>query len=293
MNLNILLKKLIFNCSNKNIREYILCKWYKKHTKLELNLKNPQTFNDKINWLKLYDSTPIKTKLSDKYLVRDWIKEQIGEEYLIPLLGVWENAKDIDFDKLPDKFVLKCNHGSGYNIIVTDKSNLNIEQTRKKLNKWIGEDFAFKWGYELHYSNIQRKIIAEKYIEPTLSPIELQAWCFNGQVKFISYETIKDAKNPQRCILYDNWEPTNFKISPNHYSDFETIPKMPICYKEFLNIAKKLAYNFYHVRVDFIIYNDNLLFRELTFTSGSGLSQFEPKKFAYTVGDMLKLPYEK
>ena len=101
-------------------------------TKRRLNLKNPKTFGEKIQWLKLYDSTPIKTRLADKYLVRDWIKEKIGEEYLIPLLGVWEKADDIEWENLPNRFVLKCNHGCAYNIICTNKENLNKE---KSINK--------------------------------------------------------------------------------------------------------------------------------------------------------------
>ena len=289
---NKFLKRYLLKISKK-YREKYLKRWYFNATGEVLDLKNPKTFNEKIQWLKLYDSTPIKTRLADKYLVRDWIKEKIGERYLIPLLGVWDNFDEIEFDKLPDKFVLKCNHGSGYNIIVTDKSKLNIEETRKKINKWMDEDFAYVAGLELHYSAIPRKIIAEKYIDTALSSIELQAWCFNGLVKFISYETIKDTENPKRCVLYNDWKLTNFKISPNHYRDFEYIPQVPNCYEEFIDIAKKLANKFYHVRVDFIIYNNKLLFRELTFTSGSGLSKFEPKKAAYIVGNMLKLPCEK
>ena len=168
-----------FKATNKNLRkdydyyrsldpsqyEEELKDWYKRRTKKELDLENPKTFNEKIQWLKLYDSTPIKTKLADKYLVREWVKEKIGEEYLVPLLGVWDKFDDIDFDKLPDKFVLKCNHGCGWNLIVTDKSKIDKVEAKKKFDKWMNTNFAFCNGLELHYKNIQPKIIAEEYLE--------------------------------------------------------------------------------------------------------------------------------
>ena len=127
----------------------MLKKWYKKRTGRELNLENPQTFNEKIQWLKLYDNSPLKTKLADKYLVRDWIKQEIGEEYLIPLLGVWNSFDEIDFDKLPEQFVLKANHGCAWNIIVKDKSKFDKAKAKKKFDKWMRRNYAYKAGLEL------------------------------------------------------------------------------------------------------------------------------------------------
>lgn len=274
---------------SKRYREKRLKNWYFKITGKELNLKNPKTFNEKIQWLKLNDSTPIKTRLADKYLVRDWIKHQIGEKYLVQLFGCWKTFDDIDFNKLPDKFVLKCNHGSGYNIIITDKSKINIDEIREKINGWMSEDYALR-GLEFHYSAIPRRIIAEEYIEPAVSSIELQAMCFNGEIKLILYNTIKDIEKRRGCVFYDNWEPADFIIDPNLHCSFETIPQKPDCYQEFVDIVKKLARGFYYVRVDFIICKDTLLFRELTFTHANGLSIFEPKEAVYVLGDMLKLP---
>ena len=121
-----------------------LKQWFRKWTSETLDLENPKTFNEKIQWLKLYDSTSIKTKLADKYLVREWVAERIGEEYLIPLLGVWDSFDEIDFDALPDQFVLKANHGSGYNYIVEDKAKFCIEDARKKFERWIREEFSFR-----------------------------------------------------------------------------------------------------------------------------------------------------
>ena len=261
--------------------------WFKMVTGRELNLENPKTFNEKIQWLKLYDSTPLKTRLADKYLVRDWVKEKIGEQYLIPLLGVYDKFEDIDFNKLPNQFVIKCNHGSGYNIIVKDKLQFNIDEARQKIKSWMNEDFAFKCGFEMHYSNISRKIIIEQYIKPEISNIEIQSWCFHNVLKFISYETCKDAATPLRAIFTPDWEPENFMVSPQHYSKFLELPSKPKYLDELKEVVSILCKGFKHVRVDFIVIEDKLYFREMTFTSGSGLSIFEPSCITYELGDMI------
>ena len=142
-----------------------LKKWYFRQTKRNLNIENPQTYNEKLQWLKIFNALPIKTQLADKYLVREWIKEKIGGEYLVPILGVYDSVNEINFDNLPNQFVIKCNHGSGYNLIVKDKSNLNIPEVKTRINKWMHENFAFNCGFELHYRDIKPKIIIEKFID--------------------------------------------------------------------------------------------------------------------------------
>lgn len=145
--------------------ERILSQWYFQKTGKVLNLKNPGTFNEKIQWLKLYDNSELKTRLSDKYEVRDWVKEKIGEEYLIPLLGVWNHTEDIEWQKLPEKFVLKATHGSGWNILVNKKSQMDRTAVDQKLNDWLNMNWAFLAGLELQYKNIVPRIIAEEYLE--------------------------------------------------------------------------------------------------------------------------------
>ena len=154
----------LYKYCTKDVTKKLLEEWYFEKTGNMLNLDNPITFNEKIQWLKLYDSTPAKTKLADKYLVKEWVNNKLGEDICIPLLGVWDRADDIDFEKLPDKFVLKCNHGAGYNIVVKNKKHLDIKKTVQKLNSWLKENYAYKYGFEMHYASIPRKIIAEKYI---------------------------------------------------------------------------------------------------------------------------------
>ena len=262
--------------------------WYFLKTFRFLNLKNPKTFNEKIQWMKLYDSTPIKTRLADKYLVRDWVKERIGEEYLIPLLGVWDNFDDIDFSKLPQKFVLKCNHGCAYNIIVKDKNKLDYEKTKKRINKWMGRDYG-KRSYEMHYSNIKRKIIAEEYIENINDDLyDYKVWCFGGKAHYIQFLSERNT-NGLKMAFYDrDWNKQNFVYS--HPLDKKIFPK-PKQLNLLLDLAEKLAKDFSHVRVDFYITNSGkIYFGEMTFTSCSGICKWKPKKTDRHFGDLIKLP---
>ena len=200
---------------NRNEKDFpkILKQWYKKRTGKNLNLENPKTFNEKIQWLKLYDNSPLKTKLADKYLVREWIEEQIGSEYLIPLLGVWNNFDEIDFDKLPEKFVLKANHGSHWNIIVKDKSKLDKSKAKKKFDKWMARDYAFKAGLELQYRGIKPKIIAEKFIEDTNGELnDYKIMCFNGEPKFVWVDCGRYSNHTKN--IYDlDWNLQPFKMT--------------------------------------------------------------------------------
>lgn len=262
--------------------------WFFETTGEVLNLENPQTFNEKIQWMKLYDSTPEKTRLADKYLVRDWVKEKIGEEYLIPLLGVWDNFDDIDFDTLPEQFVLKCNHGCAYNIIVKDKTQFNKEDARKKMNSWMNEDYSFKGGFELHYTNIPRKIIAEKYIENNNEDLfDYKFWCFDGKVEYIQFLSERNT-NGLKMAFYDReWNKQDFVYS--YPLDTKNIDK-PENLELMIELAEKLAQDFNHVRIDFYLLNNGeIKFGEMTFTSCSGISRWEPKKTDLMLGKNFKL----
>lgn len=268
-----------------------LKKWYKKGTNKDLNLDNPKTFNEKIQWLKLYDSTPLKTKLTDKYLVREYVKEKIGEEYLVSLLGVWDKFDDIDFNKLPDKFVLKCNHGCGWNVIVTDKSRFNTSEAKKKFDKWMNTNFAFCNGLELHYKNIEPKIIAEEYLENKNKDLyDYKIMCFNGVPKFIGVD--RNRFNGHSRDIFDlNWNKLPMGIL---FKKSSTKLDKPKNLKKMINLAKKLSEKFSLVRVDFYILNDgSIKFGELTFTPESGASKFSYEKYDKMLGDKIVLPKEK
>ena len=267
-----------------------LMNWYAKHMHQPLNLDYPQTFNEKIQWLKLYDSTPIKTRLADKYLVRDWVKEKIGEKYLIPLLGVYDKFEDINFDNLPNQFVIKCNHGCGYNIIVKDKSTLNLAEVKTKLAKWMNEDFAFKCRCELHYRDITPKIIVEKFIENqgTNDLYDYKFWCFNGQVEYIQFLSERNLDGLKMAFYNKNWEKQNFVYS--YPLDKKTADR-PTNLDLMIKLAEELSQGFPHVRVDFYRLNDGTIyFGEMTFTSASGICQWNNEKIDLHLGELIHLP---
>lgn len=277
---------------NRNEKDFpkILKQWYKKRTGKNLNLENPKTFNEKIQWLKLYDNSPLKTKLADKYLVREWIEEQIGSEYLIPLLGAWNNFDEIDFDKLPEKFVLKANHGSHWNIIVKDKSKLDKSKTKKKFGKWMARDYAFKAGLELQYKGIKPKIIAEKFIEDTNGELnDYKIMCFNGEPKFVWVDCGRYSNHTKN--IYDlNWNLQPFKMT---YPISKTPIARPENLDKMIELAKILCKDFAFVRVDFYNVDGKIYFGEMTFTSMSGTDKFEPEKYDLELGNMLTLPEKK
>lgn len=264
--------------------------WYRSKTGHRLNLENPKTYNEKIQWLKLYDSTPEKTILADKYLVRDWVAKKIGEQYLIPLLGVYDSFDDIDFDKLPDRFVIKCNHGSGFNVIIKDKSKIDLIDVRNKINRWMRENFAYRYGYELHYRDIEPKIIIEQYIENigTDDLYDYKFWCFNGKVYYIQFLSERNLSGLKMAFYDTNWKKQDFVY--DHPMDTKNIKK-PSNLDEMIKLAEKLAKGFNHVRVDFYRMNDGkLYFGEMTFTSASGSQKWSTESINQKFGDLIKLP---
>ena len=273
-------------------RALALQDWYFEKTGEILDLQNPQTFNEKIQWLKLYDSTPLKTKLADKFLVRDYVKEKIGEQYLIPLLGSWDNFDDIDFDKLPNQFVLKCNHGCGYNLIVYDKNNFNLNKSRETITSWLQENYAFRAGFEMQYDQIQHKIIAEKYLENAKRELyDYKIWCFNGKPKYIQYLSNRHTDGLKMTFYDTAWKKQKFSYS--YPLNTQTINK-PNNLEEMISLAEKLADSFDHARIDFYRLNDGkIYFGEITFTSMSGVCKWEPEQTDHEMGNLIKLSAKK
>lgn len=265
-----------------------MTKWFYMRTGEKLVLDRPVTFNQKLQWLKIYDTNPLKTVLADKYLVRDWVKGKIGEAYLIPLLGVWDQAAAIDFDALPDRFALKCNHGSGWNIIVHDKARLDREQTKKQLDTWMKKNFAYEAGFELQYRDIVPKIIAEEYIENRGGEIyDYKCYCFHGKVFYIQF--ISDRRSGMKLGYFDrDWNLQPF-VNNHPQIDFD-VPK-PDNLDELISLAQTLAEGFPFVRVDFYRLNDGTLkFGEMTFSPASGTQDWRPASANKLLGDLLTLP---
>lgn len=268
-----------------------LIKIYGLRTGEKLHLGNPRTFNEKIQWLKLYDTTPLKTRLADKYLVREWVKEKIGEQYLIPLLGVWDNFNDICVEDLPERFVLKANHGCGCNIVVKNKMEVNWKEVKEKFDYWMSLNYAFLAGFEMQYLNIQPRIIAEQYMENTGGGLtDYKIYCFQGQPLYI--QTMRDRKPGKHIAkigIYNiEWELQPFIL--NNVQDEKVMDK-PVCLEEMLQVAKILSEGFAFVRVDlYVLDNGEIKFGEMTFTPASGFGRWSPPAADRIMGEKICLP---
>ena len=266
-------------------REYLEKKFYAM-LGYSLDLSNPQTFNEKLQWLKLYDRKPEYTMMVDKYKVREYIKEKLGEEYLIPLLGVWDKAEDINFDKLPNRFVLKCNHNSGLGMyICKDKSKLTenqIKAIRKNLIKGLQQDY-YLTGREWPYKNVPRKIIAEKYMEDETGQLrDYKFYCFNGEPKIIMINSDREIGKTKADYFDMDFNWLDLKWGYEHAL---VKPLKPINFEKMKELAVVLSKNIPELRVDFYEVNNKIYFGELTFFDGSGFDKIEPKEWDKKLGD--------
>lgn len=288
---NLLLVKQQKYYQNLDPKKYpaALKTWYEKVTGKPLNLENPQTFNEKIQWMKLYDSTPLKTRLADKYLVREWVADKIGEEYLIPLLGVWDTFDDIDFDTLPNQFVLKANHGSGWNVIVQDKAAFDKEDAKKKFDRWMKTNFAYNNGLELHYRDIVPKIIAETYLENANGELsDYKCHCYSGKVEYIQCMTGRASHDTLREKIYNlEWEALPFV---QNYPRYDGDIIKPLDISKMAELATNLSNAFIYVRVDFYALDDgSIKFGEMTFTPGSGAGPWNLPEYDLKYGQLIYL----
>ena len=277
-------KYAYFSVLSKPFYEKALEKWYFIWTDRKLNLKNPVTYNDKLNWLKLYEHDERKTIYSDKYAVRDYVAKTIGEQYLVPLLGVWDDPNQIDFNQLPNRFVLKANHSSGCNLVVTNKATLDIPKAVKRMQMWLRKKHSFQ-NLELYYDGIKPRIIAEEYLENTGGELDdYKVWCFHGKAHYILY--ITDRHIGTRLAFFDlNWNkmPWGNPLTRN--------VEKPNNLEELIRIAEKLAADFNHVRVDFYrLNNGQWKFGEMTFTHSGGRAVFHPQELDEHFGQLLELP---
>lgn len=255
----------------------------------KINLKKPKTFSEKQNWLKLYDRRPEYTMMADKYKVREYIADKIGEDYLVPLLGVWDSPDDIDFDSLPDKFVFKCNHDNGV-IICQDKSKLDIEKTKDELRFRLNRDY-YKNEREWCYKNIPRKIICEKYMENNngVMPIEYKLFCFNGEPKAVLICSNRFGESGVKLDTYDtNWEYLNVRWGNSDASG--DVFEEPSDFSILCEISRALSTNIPFVRVDFNLWENKLYFGELTFFPVGGFAEAKPENWDEVFGAWLKLP---
>ncbi|MCR4960383.1 MAG: glycosyl transferase [Lachnospiraceae bacterium] len=278
---------------HKNESDYdAVSKLYRSRLGKIPNLENPQTFNEKINWLKLYYHDPRYTILSDKYLVKDYISKTLGEQYIIPTLGVWDSFDEIDFDKLPDSFVLKCNHDSGSIAIVRNKANLNLEKLRKKFSKGLKRDYSIT-NRQWCYKNIDRKIIAEKYMGALNEDLtDYKFFCFNGEPLYLYISTGLEDHSTARISFY-NMDLTPAPFYRNDFKPFDESPQFPKHLEEMKEIAGKLSSGIPFVRVDLYEIDDRIYFSEMTFYPCAGYLPFEPEEWDLELGKLLTLPEDK
>ncbi|MCQ9281070.1 glycosyl transferase [Priestia aryabhattai] len=265
---------------------------YKANVGQKLNLTKPITFNEKLQWLKIYNRQPEYTQMVDKYEVKQYVAEKIGLEYIIPTYGVWDSFNEIDFNVLPNQFVLKCTHDSGGLVICRDKSVFDIDAARKKINKSLKRNYFYN-GREWPYKDLKPRIIAEKYMEDSSGDqlMDYKFYCFNGKPEFLYLSHgLENHSTASISFLTLNWKRAPFERSD--YLPFKEIPPKPSNFKEMKLLAEKLSKGLPFLRVDLYEINGQLYFSELTFFPCSGHLPFKPMKYDREIGKLLKLPNE-
>ena len=271
--------------------KYYLKKKYKLMMHRELNLKNPLTFTEKLNWIKLYDRRPEYTMMVDKYAVRQYVNEKIGEEYLVPLIGVWEKVEDIDFDSLPNQFVLKCTHDCGA-YICRDKSQVDTEEIKQWLKYHLGRNY-YKWQREWPYKDVKRKIICQKYLkeENCDKLTDYKFYCFDGEPFFMYTHRFINGK--EYLDFYDmNY--CHLSVSRSDYpNQYYKKASPPLAFEKMKLLAAKLTFGIPSVRCDFFEIEGKVYFGELTFSTAGGFIPFKPEEWDYKFGELLRLPDKK
>jgi len=256
----------------------------------KLNLDHPVEFNEKIEWYKVYYHHLILNQLVDKYEVRPFVKEKIGEQYLNEIYGVYNTVEDIPFKDLPNKFVIKATHSSGHNIIVKDKTLLDIKKVSKKLRKWLTINQYYRMGQEWAYKDVKPRYIIEKFLkeENRNTLVDYKFYCFNGVPKFIDVHIDREEDHKQGCFDLDfNLLP--FGKSANYKSISSTINK-PSNLEEMVQLSHILAKKLPFVRVDFYSVNGKTIFGEMTFYPSDARKAFYPLEYNKIIGDYFKLP---
>ena len=282
-------KNLNYKYALPEQRPQMLKDWFRERTGGgNLDLDNPKTFNEKIQWIKLNDIDDLKTKLTDKYEVRDWVKDKIGEQYLIPLLGVYDRPEEINWDELPHEFIIKCNHGCKWNIIVKDKNTIDRSVVNNSLHRWLQTTYGIN-GFELQYYKIKPKIIIEKKIENEGHDdlFDYKIWCFGGRPEFIQFSLDRHHGGLKHAMFDVHWEKQPYTY---HHPMTEKDIEKPSNLDEMLQIAKKLSDGFRFVRVDLYRLNDGAIyFGEMTFTPECGIGEWFGKDMGIEYGNLIKL----
>lgn len=285
--------KIIFHILNLmhfiNDKKYLKIKYYLKTGK-RLNLDNPKTFNEKLQWLKVYDRKDIYTTMVDKYEAKQYVANIIGNEYIIPTLGIYDKFEQIDFDQLPNQFVIKCTHDSGCIVIVRNKNNIDRKKIEKKIKKCLKRNFFWN-SREWPYKNVKPRIIIEKYMEDKInkSMQDYKFFCFDGEPKLMYLSEGFENHSTATMSFFDmNFKETDCKRSD--YKLFQYKPQKPKNFELMKKFAGLLSKDIPHLRVDFYEINGKLYFGELTFSTCAGFIPFESEKWDVIMGKWIKLP---
>lgn len=271
------------------IPDSIYLRWqYKKVTGKKLNLKNPQTFNEKLQWLKLHDRKTEYTMMVDKFAVKEYVANKIGAEYVIPTLGVWNHFDEIDFDALPNQFVLKCTHDSGSVVICRDKAAFNIAEAREKIENGLKHNFYWQFR-EWPYKNVKPRIIAEKYLSEVDSSDtdDYKVMCFENGPEMIQVHKNRFTNHTED--FYDlNWK--KMDITQDIMPNSDIIVEKPETFDDMVRFSKLLADKIPQVRIDWYNVRCKLYFGEMTFFDGAGLDEYIPDKWNKIFGELVRLP---
>lgn len=268
--------------------ENYLRRQFRLWTGEELNLEDPKGYNEKLQWLKIYDHRPEYAVMVDKYAVKQWVADRIGDEYLIPTLGVWDHFSQIDFDRLPQQFVLKCTHDSGSILVVKDKRTMDRKEAERKLERCLRRSWYQPYR-EWAYKNVKPRIIAEAYMtdESGTELKDYKVFNFDGVPKMIQVDYGRFTEH-KRNLYTTDWEYLPVRITyptdPGHRI------KRPAQLEKMLELARLLSEGYPHMRTDFYCVGDRIYFGEITFYHGSGMTRFDPPSFNLEMGGWLKLP---
>lgn len=283
------MNKFIKNKIKKVIPTKMFLKYkYKKIFKKKLDLKNPKSFNEKLNWLKVYDKNPLYIKLVDKYEVKKYVEEIIGKEYTIPTFGIWDSFEKINFDKLPNQFVLKCTHDSGGLVIVKNKKILDMNFARNKIEKALRNNYYYE-SREWPYKNVKPRIIAEKYMEDeaTQELRDYKFFCFDGKVKFMFIASNRQGEGETYFDFYTlDFEKINVK---NGHPNAPYKIEKPVNFEKMIKLSERLSKGIKHVRVDWYEINRSIYFGEMTFYHNGGFVPFVPNEWDDEFGKYLKV----
>ena len=270
---------------------FLKIKWYGRRMPYRLNLRNPETFNAKLQWMKLYDHNPLYTLLVDKFKVKEYVADRIGSKYVIPIIGRWNSVDEIDWENLPSQFVIKCSHDCGGHVICRDKTKLNIKEAKEKLRVALKRNYYYD-GREWPYKNVVPTIFAEKYMEDEFGELrDYKFFCFNGDVKAMFIATDRSKAIEPFFDFFDN-DFNHLPFTQGHPNAPQT-PAKPKCFDEMKKLAAKLSLGLPQVRVDFYEVNGQIYFGEFTFFHFDGTVKFNPLEWDYKFGSWINLPQKR